>query len=125
MTGRGVATLTAARATGPEKLVPRAFLFRVLDCQRLLGASARHALDDTDEVVLGRGDGATERKGRSLRIWVSDSYVSSRHATLTRGDGRWRLGPSSEVLTPEELSALYLTPIIALGTPGRRAFIAA
>ena len=27
--------------------------------------------------------------------------------------------------TPAELSALYLTPIVALGTPGRRAFIAA
>ena len=66
--------------------------------------------------------------GAAVIATLHDPALAERYSDRTLllfGDGRWRLGPSSEVLTPEELSALYLTPIIALGTPGRRAFIAA
>jgi iron complex transport system ATP-binding protein len=44
-------------------------------------------------------------------------------ALLLYGDGRYRLGSSAEVLTPETLSELYLTPMQALGLAPRRAFV--
>jgi iron complex transport system ATP-binding protein len=66
--------------------------------------------------------------GAAVIATLHDPALAERFSDRTLllfGDGRWRLGPTPEVLTPEELSALYLTPIMALGTPGRRAFIAA
>jgi iron complex transport system ATP-binding protein len=44
-------------------------------------------------------------------------------ALLLYGDGRYTLGSSAEVLTPEALSELYLTPMQALGIAPRRAFV--
>jgi iron complex transport system ATP-binding protein len=66
--------------------------------------------------------------GAAVVATLHDPALAERfadRALLMFGDGRWRLGTTAEVLTAEELSALYLTPIMALGTPGRRAFIAA
>jgi iron complex transport system ATP-binding protein len=66
--------------------------------------------------------------GAAVIATLHDPALAERFADrvlLLFGDGRWRLGTTAQVLTPEELSALYLTPIMALGTPGRRAFIAA
>jgi iron complex transport system ATP-binding protein len=65
--------------------------------------------------------------GAAVIATLHDIALAERFADrvlLLFGDGRWHLGPTADVLTPERLSALYLTPIIALGTPGRRAFIA-
>ena len=56
---------------------------------------------------------------------LKPKYCYADRALLLYGDGRYRLGPVAEVLTAEELSALYLTPICAIGAPPRRAFIAA
>jgi iron complex transport system ATP-binding protein len=66
--------------------------------------------------------------GAAVIATLHDPALAERfadRALLMFGDGRWRLGSTAEVLTPEELSALYLTPMMALGAPGRRAFIAA
>jgi iron complex transport system ATP-binding protein len=66
--------------------------------------------------------------GAAVIATLHDPALAERYADralLMFGDGRWRLGSTAEMLTPEELSALYLTPIMALGAPGRRAFIAA
>jgi len=41
------------------------------------------------------------------------------------GDGRWRLGPTAELLNAAELSLLYATPMNELSGGGRRAFIPA
>jgi hypothetical protein len=41
------------------------------------------------------------------------------------GDGRWRLGPTAELLNASELSELYATPMTELAGGGRRAFIPA
>jgi iron complex transport system ATP-binding protein len=68
------------------------------------------------------------RDGASVVATLHDPTLAERYADralLLYGDGRYRLGPVAEVLTAEELSALYLTPICAIGTPPRRAFIAA
>ncbi|MCC7464037.1 MAG: ABC transporter ATP-binding protein [Gammaproteobacteria bacterium] len=66
--------------------------------------------------------------GAAVIATLHDPALAERYSDRTLllfGDGRWRLGPSREVLSVEELSALYLTPMTALGTPGRRAFIVA
>jgi iron complex transport system ATP-binding protein len=68
------------------------------------------------------------RQGASVVATLHDPTLAERYADralLLYGDGRYSLGPVAEVLTPEELSALYLTPICAIGTPPRRAFIVA
>jgi iron complex transport system ATP-binding protein len=68
------------------------------------------------------------RAGAGVIATLHDPTLAERYADralLLYGDGRYRLGPVAEVLTAEELSALYLTPICAVGTPPRRAFIAA
>jgi iron complex transport system ATP-binding protein len=44
---------------------------------------------------------------------------------LMYGDGRWRLGATSELLNAAELSVLYATPMNELSGGGRRAFIPA
>jgi iron complex transport system ATP-binding protein len=44
---------------------------------------------------------------------------------LMYGDGRWRLGPTAELLNAAELSLLYATPMNELSGGGRRAFIPA
>jgi iron complex transport system ATP-binding protein len=68
------------------------------------------------------------REGASVIATLHDPTLAERYADralLLYGDGRYRLGAVADVLTTEELSALYLTPICAIGTPPRRAFIAA
>jgi iron complex transport system ATP-binding protein len=68
------------------------------------------------------------REGASVIATLHDPTLAERYADralLLYGDGRYRLGAVADVLTTEELSALYLTPICAIGAPPRRAFIAA
>ncbi|MFA7282729.1 MAG: ABC transporter ATP-binding protein, partial [Sterolibacterium sp.] len=48
-----------------------------------------------------------------------------RRALLLFGDGRWIAGPSMEVLTAENLSALYGHPLRAIEAGATRYFIAA
>jgi iron complex transport system ATP-binding protein len=67
-------------------------------------------------------------QGASVVATLHDPTLAERfadRALLLYGDGRYQLGPVTDVLTAEELSALYLTPIEALGVAPRRAFIAA
>lgn len=66
--------------------------------------------------------------GASIIATLHDATLAERfadRALLLHGDGRYRLGPAAEVLSPESLSALYLTPMQAFGTAPRRAFIPA
>jgi iron complex transport system ATP-binding protein len=68
------------------------------------------------------------RDGASVIATLHDPTLAERYADralLLYGDGSYKLGTSDTVLTAEELSALYLTPIHAIGTAPRRAFIAA
>jgi iron complex transport system ATP-binding protein len=67
------------------------------------------------------------RAGASSIATLHDPTLAERFADrvlLLYGDGRYRLGSVEEMLSAEELSALYLTPISALGTAPRRAFMA-
>jgi iron complex transport system ATP-binding protein len=65
--------------------------------------------------------------GASVIATLHDPTLAERfadRALLLYGDGRYQLGRVAEVLTVEELSALYLTPIEVLGVAPRRAFTA-
>lgn len=67
-------------------------------------------------------------QGASIIATLHDPTLAERFADrvlLLYGDGRHRVGPAAEVLSTETLSALYLTPMQALGSAPRRAFIPA
>lgn len=68
------------------------------------------------------------RQGACVIATLHDPTLADRFADrvlLLHGDGRHQLGAAADVLTPEILSALYLTPIEALGSAPRRAFLPA
>jgi iron complex transport system ATP-binding protein len=68
------------------------------------------------------------REGAAVIATLHDPALADRYAQrvlMMYGDGRWQLGDTREILNAQELSALYLTPMSELGTPGRRAFIPA
>ncbi len=71
-------------------------LYLLLECDRPLASSSRHALADLDQVVVGRGPhrraARSERDGsRLLVLGVPDSRMSMVHARLVRDMGRWIL----------------------------------
>jgi iron complex transport system ATP-binding protein len=47
----------------------------------------------------------------------------SSHTLLLYGDGRWLAGPSTEIVTASNLSALYSYPLIELTSPQGRHYI--
>jgi iron complex transport system ATP-binding protein len=67
-------------------------------------------------------------QGASVIATLHDATLAERfaeRALLLYGDGHYQLGPVAQVLTADELSALYLTPIEVVRSASRRAFIAA
>jgi DNA-binding NtrC family response regulator len=71
-------------------------IYVLLECDRPLASSSRHALTDLDEVVVGRSPmrraSRNEREGtRRLALGVPDSRMSQVHARLVRDMGRWIL----------------------------------
>jgi transcriptional regulator with GAF, ATPase, and Fis domain len=74
---------------------PHACLIVAFDAARPFDPPSRHWLSDLDEVSIGRSReaplGAREasRDGRVLRLRMSDSTVSARHARLRRDAGAW------------------------------------
>ncbi len=66
--------------------------------------------------------------GSTVIATLHDPTLAARFADriiLLFGDGRWRAGPTREVLTAESLSELYFTPMLELGGEGRRVFVSA
>jgi iron complex transport system ATP-binding protein len=64
--------------------------------------------------------------GRTVIATLHDPTLAARFADrviLLFGDGRWISGPTSETLTAEALSQLYLTPMVEIAADGRRAFV--
>jgi iron complex transport system ATP-binding protein len=67
-------------------------------------------------------------EGAAVIATLHDPALAERCADrvlLMYGDGRWRLGPTAELLSAAELSLLYATPMNELSGGGRRAFIPA
>ena len=64
-------------------------------------------------------------KGAAVIATLHDPTLAARFADrviLLFGDGRWRAGPTREMLTAERLTELYLTPMIEIDADGRRVF---
>ncbi len=64
--------------------------------------------------------------GRAVLATLHDPALAARfadHALLLFGDGRWRYGPTAEVLTAEALSAIYRVGIREVVIEGRRIFL--
>ncbi|GMV19782.1 MAG: hypothetical protein AMXMBFR56_80060 [Polyangiaceae bacterium] len=75
------------------------WLFLVLESARPSAGSARFTLDGLDEVRMGRGVTRAAKRAdtagvRSLELSVSDSRMSSSHASLSRLGGTWVLRDS-------------------------------
>jgi len=75
----------------------RPFLFLVLEAERPLAGGARFALDDLDEVLIGRSEGTAPRQvsrsrvegKRRLTIRVIGQFLSKDHALLRREGNGW------------------------------------
>jgi iron complex transport system ATP-binding protein len=120
---RSVATLSG----GEQRRAAMASLLTQQPQVYLLDEPTNH-LDPHHQIEVLEIFRALCREGASVIATLHDPTLAERYADralLLYGDGRYRLGPVAEVLTAEELSALYLTPICAIGAPPRRAFIAA
>ena len=120
---RSVATLSG----GEQRRAAMASLLAQQPQVYLLDEPTNH-LDPHHQIEVLDVFRALCRDGASVVATLHDPTLAERYADralLLYGDGRYRLGPVAEVLTAEELSALYLTPICAIGAPPRRAFIAA
>lgn len=69
-----------------------AWLFLLLQRDRLLVPSARYRLDDADTVSIGRGPaGSAKRDGGRLEVAIDDPWTSTRHVRLVYERGRFVL----------------------------------
>lgn len=89
-------TLTEGLSSAPVGGKTSAFLYRVLDADRPVGASGRFCLDGVDEVSIGRADvravtRSDEGGKRLLRLGIADRWMSSQHARLSRVMRTWVL----------------------------------
>ena len=70
--------------------VVRSYLFIVLECDRPLAGSGRHALADIDDVLIGRGAAKScTRVGSKLELRIPGKYLSQAHARLRRDGTDW------------------------------------
>ncbi|HNR22120.1 MAG TPA: ABC transporter ATP-binding protein [Steroidobacteraceae bacterium] len=66
--------------------------------------------------------------GCAVVATLHDPTLAARYAdrvVLLYGDGRWLAGEAPDVLTTENLSALYLAPMLTAEVEGRRVFVMA
>lgn len=87
-------TVTSDAATTEDRLAPRPQLFLMMQASRPLAPSVRIALDNVEEVVIGRGpERKVEKKveGRTRRVVITspDSMMSREHVKLIRLQGQW------------------------------------
>jgi len=73
-----------------------AFLYVALDCEHLHASSARYALADVDEVIIGRAEERSARRSIErgvprLSLGLPDRWLSSTHACLSPLLGKWIL----------------------------------
>jgi DNA-binding NtrC family response regulator len=77
-----------------EANVQRPYLYLAFQCNQPLASSARYAIGQLKSVKIGRGTARATQlvpRHKSLRIELSDSWVSSSHARLDASLGRWTL----------------------------------
>jgi hypothetical protein len=90
-------TIEDLRERRSAAVVPRSYLFVVLDGTQPLAGGARYALDAIDEIHVGRGDRRAARVerapggGQLLALQLPSKMLSRLHARLRREQGGWTL----------------------------------
>jgi len=91
----GDRTLSYAEAAGgADRTFVSPYLVVALECERPLAAPVRLSLGEVDLCAIGRGEERTWTResgaGESaLRLALPDGWMSTRHATVRRGDAGW------------------------------------
>jgi len=85
-------------------------LLVVLECDRPLAGSARHSLEDVDQVTIGRGDERagtrSDRDGtRTLDVRIPARSMSAAHARLVRVGTFWAVEDLGSHRTPHSPNA--------------------
>lgn len=120
---RGLPTLSG----GEQRRASMAVLLAQQPALYLLDEPTNHLDPHQQMQVLTLFRGLCSQ-GAAVIATLHDPSLADRFADrvlLMHGDGRWQLGASGELLKATTLSELYLTPLMQLGEPGRRAFIPA
>jgi transcriptional regulator with GAF, ATPase, and Fis domain len=90
MTDTSTETALGASAAPHTRRVP--YLFVAIEASRPLAGGARLALDDLDDIAIGRGDTrAVTRTGRSATLTIPDRRMSAQHARILRALDGWEL----------------------------------
>lgn len=69
---------------------------------------------------------ALSRQNHCILMVLHDPNVALRwssHTLLLHGDGQWQSGPTEQIITAENLSALYQHPLIEVASPQGRHYI--
>ncbi len=93
----------------------------------LLDEPTNH-LDPHHQLAVLEVFAAHARGGGGVIASLHDATLAARYADrvlLLHGDGRWQHGTAAQLLNADELTALYLTPIVQLTGGTRRVFAAA
>lgn len=110
---------------GEQRRVAMAALLAQAPQIYLLDEPSNH-LDPLHQIQVLNLFRALTTQGASIIATLHDPTLADRFADrvlLLYGDGRHRLGTAPDMLTETALSELYLTPMQALGTAPRRAFL--
>jgi iron complex transport system ATP-binding protein len=92
----------------------------------LLDEPSNH-LDPQHQLDVLNVFAARARDGSTVVASLHDVNLAARYATsclLLFGDGRWQLGSTTAMLTPETLTDLYATPMEAVPWRDRHLFVA-
>jgi pSer/pThr/pTyr-binding forkhead associated (FHA) protein len=92
---RTISTAHDSDEAAGEKLVPQAYLVRLLDGEEPLVPSSRHSLAAVDAASIGRGSRGAERVRTNgvptLQLGEPNTRVSGTHACVRRVLGSWIL----------------------------------
>lgn len=125
--GDAAARSTQSLSGGEQRRVAMAALLAQQPALYLLDEPTNH-LDPHHQFDMLDAFQDRARAGNAVLATLHDPTIAARYAdrvVLLFGDGRWRAGPTRDVLTAQSLTELYLTRIVEAQVEGRQVFVAA